>query len=119
MDFIYTHLEQGAIVPFYCDTDSIFLAVTECQPRTESMTPEEKLRAVFDPIVRADMKESWEANWRSWFVTTNEIEDQRRPGKLKGTCFNVEPNFKCIFRGILFLQGPVHSFEPKMLFCCE
>ena len=84
MDFIYTHLEPGAIVPFYCDTDSIFLGVTKCEPRSESMTPEEKLRAVFDPIVRADMKESWEANWKSWFVTTNEIEDQRKPGKLKG-----------------------------------
>ena len=84
MDFIYTHLEPGAIVPFYCDTDSIFLGVTKCQPRTDSMTPEEKLRAVFDPIVRPDMKSSWEAKWKSWFVTTNEIEDQRKPGKLKG-----------------------------------
>ena len=117
MDFIYTHLEQGAIVPFYCDTDSIFLGVTDCEPRTESMTPEEKLRAVFDPIVRADMKESWEANWKSWFVTTNEIEDQRKPGKLKGTCVSVKLIITYVFRGILFLQGSIYCFEPQMLFC--
>ena len=117
MDFIYTHLEPGAIVPFYCDTDSIFLGVTDCKPRTESMTPEEKLRAVFDPIVRSDMKESWEANWKSWFVTTNEIEDQRKPGKLKGTCSSVKVYFTCIFRRILFLQGSIYCSEPQMLFC--
>ena len=117
MDFIYTHLEQGAIVPFYCDTDSIFLGVTDCEPRTESMTPEEKLRAVFDPIVRTDMKESWEANWKSWFVTTNEIEDQRKPGKLKGTCFRFKPIITYVLRGILFLQGSIYCFEPQMLFC--
>ena len=84
MHFIFTHLEAGAIVPYYCDTDSIFLGVTKCQPRTESMTTEEKLRVVFDPIVKENMRDSWEAQWKSWFVTTDEIEDQRKPGKLKG-----------------------------------
>mgnify|MGYP003329157010 CR=1 FL=1 len=85
MDFLFTHIEPGAIVPFYCDTDSIFLGTTKSQSRTADMTTEQKLRAVFDPIVRMEMKASWENKWKSWFVTTNEVEDQRRPGKLKGT----------------------------------
>ena len=84
MHFIFTHLEPGAIVPYHCDTDSIFLGVTKCRERTEGMTTEEKHRSIFDPIVRSDMKDSWEAKWKSWFVTTDEIEDQRKPGKLKG-----------------------------------
>ena len=84
MDFLFTHLQAGAIVPYYCDTDSIFLGVTKCKPRTPDMSIEDQLRAVFDPIVKPEMKASWEANWKNWFVTTSEIEDQRKPGKLKG-----------------------------------
>ena len=29
------------------------------------------------------MRESWEIKWKSWFVTTIAVEDQRKPGKLK------------------------------------
>ena len=50
------------------------------------MDLEQKLRAVFDPIVRPDMRESWEKQWKDWFCTTTEVEDQRWPGKLKGNC---------------------------------
>ena len=50
---------------------------------TEGMTPEEELRAVFDPIVKPEMRESWEAKWKSWFVTLATVEDERFPGKLK------------------------------------
>ena len=84
MEFLFTHLQAGAIVPYYCDTDSIFLGVTQCNPRTPDMSIETRLRAIFDPIVKPDQKESWEAKWKNWFVTTSKIEDQRRPGKLKG-----------------------------------
>ena len=50
---------------------------------TEGMTPEEELRAVFDPIVKPEMRESWERNWKKWFVTLATVEDERFPGKLK------------------------------------
>ena len=50
----------------------------------KSSAPETSLRSLFDPIVKPSMKESWEATWKTWFVTTNEIWDIRKPGKLKG-----------------------------------
>ena len=47
------------------------------------MSLESQLRAILDPLVNPNMRESWEENWKSWFVTTQEVEDQRKPGKLK------------------------------------
>ena len=45
---------------------------------------ETKLRALFDPLVKPDMRESWENQWTTWFVTTDTVPDLRKPGKLKG-----------------------------------
>ena len=84
MEFLFNHLQAGAVVPFYCDTDSMFVGLTNSKPRTEDMTTEEKLRALYDPIVRPEMKDSWESKWKDWFVTTDSVYDQRKPGKLKG-----------------------------------
>ena len=64
--------------------NSCCIATTETRLITSNMTPEQKLRAVYDPIVKEEMRESWEKNWKSWFCTTNEVEDIRWPGKLKG-----------------------------------
>ena len=83
MYFLYDHLQPGTFVTCYADTDSMALATTRTRPMKEGMTPEEELRAVFDPIVKSEMKESWEANWKKWFVTTDAVEDERFPGKLK------------------------------------
>ena len=57
-----------------------FTRTRDCQ--SESL--ENQYRSVFDPIVRPDMLESWEEKWRQWFVTTNNVLDQRQPGKV---CF--------------------------------
>ena len=45
-------------------------------------TLEEELNSVFQPIIKPEMKESWNRNWKKWFVTTNEVEDKRFPGKV-------------------------------------
>ena len=83
MWFLYDHLQPGSFRPCYADTDSMAIATTESAHISEEMTTEERYRCVFDPIVRPDMKESWEAKWKQWFVTTNTIEDGLTPGKLK------------------------------------
>ena len=45
-------------------------------------TLEEVLNSVFQPIIKPEMIESWNKNWKKWFVTTNEVEDKRFPGKV-------------------------------------
>ena len=47
------------------------------------MPLEEYHRAVFDPLVKPSMRDSWEKSFKKWFVTTKEVEDERLPGKLK------------------------------------
>ena len=81
------HLKDGSFKTCYADTDSMALALTRSGPQMDD--PEENLRALFNPIVKPSKKASWDATWKSWFVTTNEISDIRKPGKLKGNCKNV------------------------------
>ena len=84
MFFLKDHLEPGTFTPSYCDTDSMGIATCRTDSeRLKSSTAEEKLRAVFDPIVRPEMRDSWEANWKKWFVTEDTVEDEKYPGKLK------------------------------------
>ena len=85
MYWLYDHLEERAFRTVYADTDSICLALTKSEPEHDGATKEEQLRALFDPLVKASMRTSWEASWKDWFVTTSSVEDKRCPGKLKGT----------------------------------
>ena len=82
MYWLEEHLEDGAFKSCYADTDSMALALTRSGP--EHKNPEQNLRALFDPLVKSSKKASWEATWKEWFVTTDEIWDIRKPGKLKG-----------------------------------
>ena len=84
MNFLHQHLKPGSFRNCYTDTDSVCLATTATGQVTAEMSIEAKYRAIFDPIVKPEMRDSWEQNWKSWFVTTDEVEDQRFPGKLKG-----------------------------------
>ena len=83
MWFLYDHLEPGSFRNCYADTDSMAIATTRTAEIRIEMSTEQKYRAVFDPIVRPEMRESWEAQWKNWFVTTGTIEDGLKPGKLK------------------------------------
>ena len=83
MWFLFDHLEPGSFRSCYADTDSMAIATCKTLPFQTNMTIEEKYRCVFDPIIRSGKRESWEKNWKNWFVTTNTIEDGLKPGKLK------------------------------------
>lgn len=82
MYWLEAHLEDGSFKTVYADTDSMALALTKSNP--EGGNEEQQLRALFDPIVKPSMRESWERDWKDWFVTTNETWNIRKPGKLKG-----------------------------------
>ena len=83
MMFLFDHLKEGSFRTAYADTDSMCLGLTKTRPLRPNMTREEEYRAIFDPIVKDEMRESWEKTWKDWFVTTTEVEDERFPGKLK------------------------------------
>ena len=82
MYWLESHLEPGSFKTCYADTDSMALALTKSGP--EGGDDEQQLRALFDPLVKPSMRESWEKSWKTWFVTTKETWDVRKPGKLKG-----------------------------------
>ena len=83
MYFLYDHLLPGSFRNAYADTDSMCLGLSRTKPIPENASLEEYYRALFDPLVKPEKLDSWEANWKNWFCTTDAIEDQRKPGKLK------------------------------------
>ena len=83
MSFLYDHLLPGSFRPAYADTDSMCLGLSRTKPIAEDATLEEYYRSLFDPLVRPEMRESWESKWKDWICTTNAVEDQRKPGKFK------------------------------------
>ena len=87
MWFLFDHLEKGSFRTCYADTDSMAIATTKTIPLEDGMSTEMRYRCVFDQIIRPDMRESWEENWKKWFVTTDTIEDGLTPGKLKCNMF--------------------------------
>ena len=84
MFYLYDNLQPGSFRACYADTDSMCLALTRSIKVDENDDLETRLRKIFDPIVRPDRRNVWEQTWRDWFVTTTDVEDQRKPGKLKG-----------------------------------
>ena len=114
MQFLYLHLKPGSFVNSYADTDSMCLGLSRTKPIPENATLEEYYRCLFDPLVRPEMLESWEATWKQWFCTTDAVEDQRKPGKLKSKI-----GLYCIynfnFRGVLHLKRPFYSLKSQSL----
>ena len=84
MYWLYKHLEPGSFRTCYADTDSMCLALTKTDHAAMKGDTESFYRGLFDPIVKSNMRQSWESTWKDWFVTTDDVHDKRKPGKLKG-----------------------------------
>ena len=83
MEFLRECLLPGTITPCYADTDSMAIATCCTAPLNNDMTPRDELVAVFDPILRPEKRDYWYANWDRWFVLSKDVEDEKKPGKLK------------------------------------
>ena len=82
MYWLYKNLQPGSFRAVYTDTDSIALALSKTT--NNGMDDLENFyRGIFDNIVREEMRESWEASWKSWIVTTRAPDDEKCPGKMK------------------------------------
>ena len=65
---------------------SMCLGLTETNIEAcKSANKETQLRALFDSLVKPEMKKSWENQWKTWFVASRSVPDLRKPGKLKGS----------------------------------
>ena len=64
MEYLRRHLKPGCFRPAYCDTDSMAIGIAGAASSSEGMTLEDKYRVVFDPVIRPEMKESWEATFK-------------------------------------------------------
>ena len=79
---LYDHLEAGSFKAIYADTDSMCLALSRSRfGDTDDL--EDLHRGLYDPIVKEDMRESWEKWFKEWFVTTRDARDEKKPGKWK------------------------------------
>ena len=81
-EVLYKYFQPGCIVLNYCDTDSLAISFTRTC-RTDNASVEQNLRNTFDNCLKPELKTDFYRIWEDWFVTTNEISDQKRPGKLK------------------------------------
>ena len=79
--FMHKHLVPNAYRYAYADTDSICLATTKTGDPGDTI--ESNMRALFDPILREGMADSFYRDWGVWFVLNDTIDERRAPGKLK------------------------------------
>ena len=59
------------------------------------------------------MRESWERQWKSWIVTTDSVEDQRKPGKLKRKTNIKYQKYKSLLEEFAFKKGEFIALSPK------
>ena len=95
----------------YCDTDSIAVALSNTGTIHAGMSGEEKYEAIYKNIIRPEMRTSWESKYKSWFVTTDEPEDVRLPGKFKTEFEYQQGRFIALMPKTYFGKNLLNLFE--------
>ena len=83
MEYLKEHLESGSYQTCYTDTDSLCLGLTKSMVFDKTESEDAKIKKMFLPIVKPEKMKSFLSTYKDWFVTTDQIEDIRCPGKLK------------------------------------
>ena len=84
MKFLFDHLLPGSFKPVYCDTDSMTLATTRSADDYNGTDLPRFYESTFGPIIRPEMRESWDRQMSQWFVLDlNDMNDSLKIGKLK------------------------------------
>jgi len=104
VDFLRQYLVPGSYETVYCgkpikqlyspsnsfilDTDSLCLSTTktgfiQLNDQGLPQSRKQEMESVFFPIVKNGMLEKFKSEWTKWFVLSNKIEDEKRPGLLK------------------------------------
>ena len=84
--FLHSHLEPGTFLLTYSDTDSIGCAFTDTDLDRFNKAEgnlKEIIGSIFDPLIRPEMKQSWQEKYTDWFVVDQTVENQLKPGLLK------------------------------------
>lgn len=77
----------------------------------------EKMRSIFEPILKPDMRINFFKNWDRWFVLTNQVKDLRQPGLLKSRYSNdILPTYFCISDEFEFSRGQFIALGCKSYF---
>ena len=82
VDFLRDFLIPDSFVFVYGDTDSITLGTTLTGSNIGT-TRKSQMEQIFLPLVQPNKMEEFKQKWGRWLVLSNEVEDEKCPGRLK------------------------------------
>ena len=82
MEYLRIHLKPGTFRPAYCDTDSMAIGIAGAADTCADMSTEDQYRVIFDPVVRPEMKSSWEKSFKVNHLFLINFKTNYSPGLL-------------------------------------
>ena len=77
-------------------TDSLCISFTGSKTPVDE-TRESELKSTFDNCLIKESRDEFYSIWKKWFVTEKSVEDEKKPGKLKGKESNIQIKNKIEF----------------------